>query len=188
MRMLTTPDRDAVLARLNKMASSLGIDLMAIPVFIEEYGDIFLSLAYFRSCLDTVVPTVQRFIAWAAEIKKSFEGANDPELRRLVDHIASDLTDITTSLTGRFESFDRRSKTFWDNMSAESFQTVRELISAHHVTIGGVLCGLAVKMDLWKKRFPSEGGSPGKRIEFVKSEIRPGLAHIKSIEASAGSA
>ena len=52
-------------------------------------------------------------------------------------------------------------------------------------TIGGVLCGLAVKMNLWKHRFARGGGGPNRRMEFVKSEILPGLSHIKALEQSA---
>ena len=71
------------------------------------------------------------------------------------------------------------------DINADTFRSIRELISSHHVTIGGVLCGLAVKMNLWKHRFARGGGGPNRRMEFVKSEILPGLSHIKALEQSA---
>ena len=40
-------------------------------------------------------------------------------------------------------------------------------------------------MDLWKSRFQRGGGGPNRRMEFVKSEILPGLSHIKALENSA---
>ncbi len=186
--MFSNPNRDEALRNLRMMADRLDIELGEIPQFLEEYGDIFLSLAYFKKCLDDIVPEIQRFLSWMAEIRSSTEVKRDARQMRMLDEISRDLTDISTSITGRFESFDNRSKDFWRDINAETFHSIRELIASHHVTIGGVLCGLAVKMDLWKARFARGGGGPNRRMEFVKSEILPGLSHIKSLEQSARSA
>ena len=59
-------------------------------------------------------------------------------------------------------------------------------MNAHHVSIGAVLCGLAVKTGLWKVRFPTREGGPQKRMEFVRSEIYPGLTKILKIEQEVG--
>ncbi len=183
--MFANPNRDEALRNLRMMADRLDIGLTDIPQFLEEYGDIFLSLAYFKKCLDDIVPEVQRFLSWMAEIRSSTEVRRDARQMKILDDINRDLTDISTSITGRFESFDNRSKDFWSDINAETFRSIRELITSHHVTIGGVLCGLAVKMDLWKARFARGGGGPNRRLEFIKSEILPGLSHIKSLEQSA---
>ena len=185
IKMFASPNRDEAVKNLKMMAEKLKVELIEIPTFLEEYGDIFLSLAYFRSCIDGIVPETQRFIDWMNEVRKSSEIARDKRLLKTIDQVGADLTDITTSITGRFESFDRRSKDFWTDINAETFRSIRQLITAHHVTIGGVLCGLAVKMGLWKSRFARGGGGPNKRLEFVKSEILPGLSHIKHLEDSA---
>jgi hypothetical protein len=185
IRMFANPNREEALRNLRMMADRLDIGLMDIPNFLEEYGDIFLSLAYFKKCLDEIVPEVQKFLAWMAEVRSSNEIKRDFRQARMLDDISRDLTDITTSITGRFESFDNRSKDFWRDINAQTFRSIRELITAHHVTIGGVLCGLAVKMDLWKHRFARGGGGPNRRLEFIKSEILPGLSHIKSLEQAA---
>ncbi len=188
LQMLANPDREEALRNLRLLSEKLKVQLTEIPAFLEDYGDVFLSLAYFRNCLDTIVPDVQRFMKWAAESRESDMVARDRNVLRMLDEVRSKLTDITTSLTGRFEAFDRRSKDFWRDISAESFRAVRQQIESHHVTIGGVLCGLAVKMALWKERFPQGGGGPQKRVEFIRSEIMPGLDHINAIERQAGAA
>ncbi|MCW2244579.1 hypothetical protein M2352_000170 [Azospirillum fermentarium] len=183
--MFANPNRDEALRNLRMMADRLDIELMGIPTFLEEYGDIFLSLAYFKKCLDEIVPEVERFITWMEEVKSSSEVKRDPRQVKMLAEITRDLTDITTSITGRFESFDNRSKDFWRDINAETFHSIRDLIQSHHTTIGGVLCGLAVKMALWKTRFARGGGGPNRRMEFIKSEILPGLSHIRSLEQSA---
>lgn len=185
IRMFATPNKDEALRNLRMMADRLDVALQEIPQFLEEYGDIFLSLAYFRKCLDEIVPEVQKFLTWMAEVRSSQEVKRDPRQCKMLDDINRDLTDISTSITGRFESFDNRTRDFWKDINAQTFRQIRELITAHHVTIGGVLCGLEVKMNLWKTRFARGGGGPNRRLEFIKSEILPGLSHIKSLEQSA---
>lgn len=185
LALLANPDRAEAMRNLRLLSEKLKVQLQDIPDFLEEYGDVFLSLAYFRNCLDELVPHVQRFMKWAAEAGGTEQAARDRNTTRLLADVQSKLTEITTSITGRFESFDRRSKDFWNNISADSFRVVRQQIDSHHITIGGVLCGLAVKMSLWNERFPRGGGGPQKRVEFIRSEILPGLDHIERIEKSA---
>lgn len=187
IKMFSSPNRDEAVKNLRIMAGKLNVELMEIPIFLEEYGDIFMSLAYFRSCIDSIVPETERFIGWMNEIRQSSDVTRDKRLIKTIDQVGADITDIVTSITGRFESFDRRSKDFWTDINAETFRSIRCLITSHHVTIGGVLCGLAVKMGLWKQRFARGGGGPNRRLEFVKSEILPGLSHIKLLEESAKS-
>ncbi|MEI6558998.1 MAG: hypothetical protein WCO00_11375 [Rhodospirillaceae bacterium] len=185
IKMFSSPNREEAVKNLRLMAEKLKVELTEIPAFLEEYGDIFLSLAYFRSCIDGLVPETQRFVDWMNDIRRSSEINRDKRLLKTIDQVGADITDITASITGRFENFDRKSKDFWTDINAETFRSIRKLITAHHVTIGGVLCGLAVKMDLWKQRFARGGGGPNRRLEFVKSEILPGLSHIKQLEDSA---
>lgn len=181
VRLFAQPDVEEARRRLQLTADRLDIPLGEIPAFLEDYADIFLSLAYFKRCLDDIVPDVQGFLGWMAELYQVSEVRRDARQGRMLDEIGHDLTDIATSITGRFESFDNRSRDFWRDINPESFRSIRDLIVTHHLTIGGVLCGLAVKMNLWKHRF-GRGGGPVRRLEFIRSEILPGLAHIKTIE------
>uniref|UniRef100_UPI0006794379 hypothetical protein n=1 Tax=Methylobacterium sp. B34 TaxID=95563 RepID=UPI0006794379 len=119
IQLFANPNRDEALRNLRMMADRLDIGLNEIPQFLEEYGDIFLSLAYFRKCLDEIVPEVQRFVTWMGEIRSSAEVKRDSRQMRMLDDIARDLTDISTSITGRFESFDNRSKDFWSDINAD---------------------------------------------------------------------
>jgi hypothetical protein len=185
LQMLSSPTRAEALTNLNTLASRLRISLHDLPKFLEDYGDIFMSLAYFRQCLDHVVPDVHRFLAWLAEIRQMDQIMRDQPIQQLLDGVSADLTAITSSVTGRFESFDRRSQDFWIDINADSFREITRAVAAHHTTLGGVMCGLTVKMDLWKERFPTAGGGPLRRIEFVTSELQPGLDQIQALEQAA---
>ncbi len=183
--MFANPDREEALRNLKMMADKLSVSLQDIPTFLEDYGDIFLSLAYFRQYIDGIIPEVHKFVEWTNQVLDSREVQMNPNAGKLIRDTGHDMTEITTSIASRFESFNQRSKDFWNDINADSFRRIRNLISSHHVTIGGVLCGLAVKMNLWRLRFARGGGGPHRRIEFIRSEILPGLSHIRALENSA---
>ncbi|MCR9256122.1 MAG: hypothetical protein NXI16_08510 [Alphaproteobacteria bacterium] len=186
IKLFSNPDREFALKQLKTMAEQLRIPISAIPKFLEDYGDIFLSISYFKNCLDNIMENMDPFLEWAEETTQTYQVAHDKPLQKQIFGMTEDFKGISTSIVGRFEVFDRRSKDFWNDVTAESFREVQDFVRSQHVTIGAVLCGLAVKLDLWKKRFPNQGGGPQKRIEFIRSEILPGLSHTKSIEERAG--
>ena len=97
----------------------------------------------------------------------------------------SGMNDVTASITGRFESFDNHSQAMWDNLSAQSFREVRALIEGHHSTVGGVLCGLSLKMKVWEEKVGSGRAGPVQKAEFIMSHMRSGMDRIKQIEDSA---
>jgi len=109
----------------------------------------------------------------------------DPILVHVCGFLRERLNDVTASLTGRFESFDRHSKDMWENLDGESFRRVRTLIESHHTTVGGVLCGLSLKMSAWKTEVGWERTSPVQRAKFITSQMRSGMNRIKEIEDSA---
>lgn len=183
---IAQPNREEALRNLQKMASELEIAITEVPAFLERYGDIFLSLSYFRDCLDEIMVDVDGFIEWTEEIKSSTEILRINGNSETIERVLADLRATQTSIVGRFEFFNHRSRDFWSNINAESFREFRDLVTAHHVSIGAVLCGLAVKMRLWKERFVNRSGAPIKRMEFIRSEIVPGLSQIRKIEEQAG--
>jgi hypothetical protein len=74
----------------------------------------------------------------------------------------------------------------WDNLSAERFRKIEKLIKTYHVTMGGILCALTVKMDAWSKMFPRpDSGSPARRAEFIMTDMRQGLKRIREFEKRA---
>lgn len=186
IHMFTNIDRDVALKNMKKIAQMMGITIADIPDFLEKYGDIYLSLSYFRKCLDEIVPKFDQFTEWMDEVKTTILREN----RQLMDKctfVNDGLNEVLSSVTGRFESFDRNSQTFWDNISMDSFQALHRLITAHHETIGGVLCGLTVKLNSWEQKFPNHAGSPQKRADFILAEMAPGLDRLIRLERSAPS-
>lgn len=180
------PDIKQAQAKLQQMADGLGIDLAGIPRFLEDYGDIFLSLAYYRNCLDQLVPAITEFLKTLEMIRQLRQLAHDEQLMSTCAEMEATINGLMVSIAGRFENFERSTKDIWQNISAERFRRVEALIKSYHTTIGGVLCSLAVKIDAWATRFPrGSAASALKQSQFIMFELRHGFEKIQQIEDSA---
>src|SRR3546814_20217203 len=69
INMFSNIDRDVALKNMRKIANMMGITISDIPDFLEKYGDIYLSLSYFRRCLDETVPQFDHFAEWMEELE-----------------------------------------------------------------------------------------------------------------------
>jgi hypothetical protein len=180
-------DKSEALRNLRLMAERLRIGLGEVPRFVENYGDTFLSLAYFRQELDGLVPQIRHFLDDLQTLKKLQRFAQDITFQRAAGEIEETLRRVIRSLVGRFNAFEIYSRTMWSDINQDSFRRLSELISDHHSSVGGVICGLTVKMRGWDKAF---GGVSARRGtigqgEFVLTDFLPGLAEIERIEREA---
>lgn len=185
--MFKQPDQDAVLRNLRLMAEKLRIELPEVPQFLEDYADIFLSLAYFQETLDKLIPRITDFLGQLRALRKSYEFGRDPRFIRQASLLEASFSNIIASITGRFENFSLATKDMWTDINAESFERIRRLITAHHTTVGGVLCGLLVKIRGWETAFAGLSASQyqRRRVDFIQSEMRSGIERIEALEASA---
>jgi len=186
--MFRDPDLEKARQKLTLMAQTLGIDIMTIPRFLEDYADIFLSLSYYRQCLERITPTVHEFLDGMKEIKKNYQMRSNTSLMGTCDEMRTTFTDLLVTVTGRLESFERATKDMWTGLSAERFRQLERFIKAYHTTMGGILCALTVKMDAWAETFPRANvGGPVRRADFIMTDMRHGLSHIRKICKSAPS-
>lgn len=179
---LRNPDRATVLAEMEKLAADLETDVASIPRFLENYGDTFLGFSYFRSCLTESENRIKHFRPWVQEFLRSPVALSNPSLQSRATHAMQALYGIVESVKQRFDHFDQSSSHFWEDPTAESFQALRAQIVEQHNATGSVLCGLVVKLNLWEERFTSRGGSFQRRLEFLESEIFPGLNALAATE------
>ena len=186
IKLFRDPDVKKALEKIKTMADMLEIQPEDIPKFMEDYGDIFLSLSYYRNCLDTIEPIVGTFLDAINELRGNFQLKNDTGLMETCNVIEAAINERMAAVTGRFENFERGTKHMWDNISADRFRKVESVISSYHTTIGGVLCALSLKMDAWARLFPDPKlGGPGKKAEFIMSEMKPGIERMQKVDDSA---
>lgn len=186
--MLRNPDVKQAMQKLTVMANMLNIKIDDIPGFLEDYGDIFLSLSYYKQCLDHIEPTIADFLEWLDGLNRSWQGRSDQQLNATCRTVEETINGTMAAISGRLESFYRNTQDMWESVSADRFRKVESLIKGYHTTIGGQLCALTVKIQAWARAFPSKNaGGPARRAEFLMSEMRQGIERVRVFEANAPS-
>ena len=182
LKLFRAPDIQMAREKLDMMAKRLDIDLMELPRFLEDYGDIFLSLAYYKQCLDEIAPITEDFLYSLHKIRTNWELKSDLNLMKTCEMLEKTFTGLSAYLKRLFEEFDASTKDFWDDVSAARFRQVEALIASYHTTIGAVLCALSAKMLAWHRLFPRDSvGGPVKRSEFIMLEMRQGIEEVRKI-------
>lgn len=182
---VANPDTATVRKRIDGMSRGLGIAVEQLPDMLESYGDTYLALSYYRSYFLYCLPAVNRLMTWIADVKESGNLRHDQSMQKAMTRVEEILTYVSNSVTRRFNGFDRETVVRWDQVTVETFNAVRGAISRHQRSLAEVLCGLTVKVYEWEQRFPSGGGSPDKRADFIASEIKPGLDRLWAMERRA---
>lgn len=176
-----SPEKREALENLKLMANKLQIELEEVPKFLEEYADIYLSIAYGKEMLNALIPQILMFEESVEELRDSHEMRSDARLMRSIEFIQNSLTDVMASVVSRFESFDRSSEAMWDDITSESFNKLKKHIRGHHVSVGAILCGLSVKMTGWQKNIATGGGLV-RRADFIRSDMMQGMEKIIQVE------
>ena len=174
-------DRDEALKRIRAISDALGLEVEQIPGFLEDYGDIFLSLSYFKRSLEDIRPVFERMKVWMNDGIGSSHLRHNKDAMRSCELVDTQVTEAINFVLQRFKAFDEASREFWKDLSKTRYAHLRRLIQSNHHAVGGVLCGLSVKMARWQEDFPSEGGSPNKRSDWLLAEMVPGLDTIRTI-------
>ena len=186
IKLFNNPDSEATLQNLQNLAQILGLEVQGIPSFLEDFADLYLSFAYYQKYLDDIVPKVVEMVAEIKNLQDNNQMNQDRNLMNNCLELVTNLNDLLASTTGRFEKFYNDTDEMWDNISTEKFRDTETLIKSYHTAIGGVLCGLGIKMNAWKKRFPSpQSGGPYARAEYLLNSVRPGMEKIMAINQGA---
>ncbi|NQW12090.1 MAG: hypothetical protein HQ481_19675 [Alphaproteobacteria bacterium] len=183
--LVVEPDTPQIRERLHVMARRLDTTIEKLPNMLEDYGDTYLALSYYRGYFRYTLPVVDQIIAWMREIEDSSILRSDVAPLKTFKQVEDVLTYLTRSISERFDGFDNQTVVHWDRVNLDTFKGVRELIAKHQRSLGEVLCGLTVKVYEWEAKFPNGGGSPDKRLEFISVSLKPGLDELWATERRA---
>ena len=180
------PDLDLVRDNLKVMTQKTGIPLTELPDFLEEYSDVFLSVAYYDHSLESISKIVDKFFSWIHQTRTQREIMASSKTMAACESVEYILQFINMSLHERLEAMQKNFSIFWNDINRSSFQRLQNEISDNHQSLGAVLCGLIVKMRAWEKEFPTaNSGGPQQRSKFIISELEPGLEKLKKLEQDA---
>ncbi|MBL4721758.1 MAG: hypothetical protein JKY20_11590 [Alphaproteobacteria bacterium] len=175
------------LGNLKSLSKKLQIILEQLPVFLGSYGDVFLSLAYFKDAFENLVPKVQKFNQHVKSLQNTDGLQNDAYFKEASTATCEELQEVIAIIGKRFAAFDEQTKDMWNDLTASSFQDVKTLIESNHGILGGVLCGLSVKLAAWEDNMEASDNSPRRQADFILSDMKPGVDTIKIIARSAQS-
>ena len=170
------PDKRQAIAKLKMMSDKLGIGLEEVPVFLEDFGDIYLSVAYFRECWESVQSAFTDFCYSVDDIMENRTLKQDKTLMKTCDAVYDKFSSMNTGASDRFHDFEAQTSKMWDNIDAKRFKRFQGIVQENHTEIGSALCNLSVKMNAWNKQFPNQNsGGPIKRADFIRLTMQPGL-------------
>ena len=170
------------LNNLRKLSSKLRIILSQLPAFLADYGDVFLSLAYFKDRYEDVL---SKHVYLKEKLGALKDGDGLAREREIAIAVESDLDEIIKSVRDRLDEFDQHTDAMWEAWTAEKFHQVKNLIESNHSTIGGLLCGAQVKLDGFQACCQKGNLSSKQLTEYVVTYMKPGLDRIKNIEHAA---
>lgn len=170
------PDIRMAREKLHVMAKRLGVGLAEVPKFLEDYGDIYLSLAYFRECMDSVQPAIENFEHSVREILADSQLRQDAHLVAVSNRLRDKVRNLNKIADDRFNVFSQSTDDMWENLTADKFDRFKSFVETNHTTIGGVLCALNVKMAAWRDAFPEKSiASVEERAEYILGDFREGF-------------
>lgn len=176
--LVQNPDHDKVRDRLDRMANTLGVSIARLPAYLEDFGDLYLSLSYFESYFIENAPKVDQMFLWMRDVAQSSHLRNDPTSQKAFTDVERRIRYLKDNLDNRFKNLSEVTKVNWDLLDVTMFQKVQRSILAEQIYLATALCGLAVKIYEWERVFPNAGGSPDRVLEFVGGELRPGLDNL----------
>lgn len=179
IQLFSSPNVEIARRNLDKLASRLAIPIDEVPSFLEDYGDVYLSLSYYQLCLDRNMPILAEFAQTIEEIGRDPHFRKDRVVSRRCTELDAKLKSVVSEVQGILDLFKTTTKDMWEDLSASNFGTTKNLIEAYSTKVGGILCAVTVKMNAWVQRFPEPGtGGLYRRVDFIMSDMRQGLELI----------
>jgi hypothetical protein len=170
------PDKRQAIAKLKMMSDKLGIELEQVPVFLEDFGDIYLSVAYFRECWESVQSAFSDFCYSVDDIMENRTLKQDRNLMKTCDVVYDKFASMNSGASDRFHEFESQTAKMWDNIDSKRFNWFKDVVQGNHAEIGNALCKLSVKMSAWNRKFPNQSaGGPIKRAEFIRLTMQQGI-------------
>ncbi len=182
INLFVSPNKAVAKENLARLSHRMRIEVTAIPKFIEDYGDVYLALAYYQYCLDQNKPQIQSFLQAMEEMQRTPSLKQAANLMATCKMLETKINGIVHELGNILEMFRIRTIDMWEKMSEETFRRMEAMIIGYQTAIGAALCIITVKMNAWNQQFPQkESGGPWSRADFLMTNMRPGLELVQDI-------
>ena len=178
-----SPDSRAAKENIFNLCDQLEISPIDLPSFLEDYGDIYLSLAFYRNCLEENLPYLEDFLDALDLIQQHPSLKANGPLKNICTGIKNKLKSIILEVHSILDMFKVRTEDMWQNISGKTFRQMKELITSYQINVAGALCAITVKMNAWREKFPAPYvGGPLSRADFIMTDMRHGMDKIEEIQ------
>jgi hypothetical protein len=166
----------------NRLAGRLGIHLRAIPVFLEDYSDVFLSLAYYELCTRRMKDQSRSTLETIEKLRMIPLFAQQPRIIQSIQKVERCFDFLATDIRQVIDDFKSRTTLMWEDITAERFNEMRELVLYYQTRLGASLCAATAKICAWDERFPPDSiGSSAAHAMFLQNDMAPGLELLKKL-------
>ena len=179
LKLFLDPDVKSARQNLANLANSLGVDLMEIPEFLERYGDVYLSLAYYGQCLEAIVPKMRSLSAAMADLNANPQYRSNAQFCKTCDVIDERMSAAEVSIRRVLDIFKVMTQDMWDEISPSEFREMREMIVAYQRDIGSSVCALTVKTISWENLKAKNNLSVF--AGFIMSDLIKGIERVTAI-------
>ena len=185
--LLRHPDSAEAMDNLKRLARRLRTNLEDIPTFLTEFSDVYMAVSYYKHYADTISVMNATLTQELRNIPETLSCKSEAKIAQQCEDANSRMRGLLMEVFKRLDVYERETKNFWADLDAERFRRIQVLLKDSQTVIGGVLCGLGVKLARWRERFPTqEFGAAATRLDAVENELYPGLDKL-SVLATTGS-
>ena len=124
IQLIQNPDQQVARDNLMKLAQALGVEYTEIPRFLLDYGDVYLSLAYYQYCLDRIKPGLQNFFESLEMIRNSQHLRTNVMLTELCKKVEEKFQAVFAEVDSVFDIFRAITDDMWVDISSEHFRAV----------------------------------------------------------------
>ena len=179
IEMLRTPDTGEALENLRRLSTKLHVHTDEIPTFLDEFSDVYLAVSYYKHYADRIGVLNGSLLAELTKIPQDLKWKHDPEIERGCAECREYLKALLLQVYAKLDEFEQETRRFWADLNPERFRELQKLVKESQSMIAGVLCGVGVKLQRWRERFPTaDHGSASRRYEVMRNEIRPGMGRL----------
>jgi hypothetical protein len=176
MALYQNPDRELARKKLSQLATSLDIEVPEVPGFLEDYGDVYLSLAYYQEVLESISQATLEFMDSLHQLRRHPQLRQDHSLMGICDRLQKKVERLQGTAKKRFKIIESYTDKMWDEIDADKFRDFKKIVIDNHTALGAILCTLAVKMSAWERKSPTQSaGGIFNRAEFVRVGMQRGF-------------
>jgi hypothetical protein len=182
MSVLTDASKAQTRENFVRLAARLHIELREIPAFLEDYRDVYLSLAYFDLCSRKVRAHSDAVIRAFDTLRATPSIAAQNHLIQSMRTVEQCLGILAGDVSQIIDDFKHRTHMMWEDISAERFAAMRDLVHFYSTRLGAGLCAATAKVSAWDERFPAEeSASAMARATFLHNDMAAGLDQLRRL-------